>query len=124
MYSISIILLLKNNSTNICSEISKIEMNLWMVYIILAMGYSRKKPNRGGGGLRIWNFQGYQRNSICNFQELIKNRGEISTDDQEKIMWNFQGSCFLALKFPRDVTQFCGISRVGALLCLEFPGLK
>ena len=29
-----------------------------------------KKPN---GELRIWNFQGYQRNSMCNFQGLIKN---------------------------------------------------
>ena len=29
---ISTILLLKNNLTNICSKISKIEMNLWMVY--------------------------------------------------------------------------------------------
>ena len=32
LYSISIILLLKNNLTNICSKISKIEMNLWMVW--------------------------------------------------------------------------------------------
>ena len=31
--------------------------------------YSRKNPN---GGFRIWNFQGYQRNSMWNFQELIK----------------------------------------------------
>ena len=67
------------------------------------MGYSRKKPNRGGGGrggggveggLRIWNFQGYQRNSMWNFQKLIKK-------------------------------QSSGISRgVGALFCLEFPGVK
>ena len=32
--SISIILLLKNNLPNICSKISKIRMNLWMVYIL------------------------------------------------------------------------------------------
>ena len=32
LYSTSIILLLKNNFTNICSKISKIGMNLWMVY--------------------------------------------------------------------------------------------
>ena len=31
LYSISIILLLKNNLTNICSKISKIRMNLWLV---------------------------------------------------------------------------------------------
>ena len=32
LYNISVILLLKNNLTNICSKISKIGMNLWMVY--------------------------------------------------------------------------------------------
>ena len=32
-YSISIILFLKNNLTNICCKISKIGMNIWMVYI-------------------------------------------------------------------------------------------
>ena len=49
--------------------------------------------------LWIWNFQGYRRNS----------------------MWNFRGSFFLALEFPRDPTQFCGISRGWELFCLEFP---
>ena len=32
LYSVLIILLLKNNLTSICSKISKIGMNLWMVY--------------------------------------------------------------------------------------------
>ena len=32
LYSISIILLLENNLTNICSKMSKIGMNLWMIY--------------------------------------------------------------------------------------------
>ena len=31
LYSISIFLLLENNSTNICSKISKIGINLWML---------------------------------------------------------------------------------------------
>ena len=45
--------------------------------------------------------------------------------DQEKIMWNFQGGpWFKTLKFPRGVTQFCGVSRGEALFCLEFPGVK
>ena len=26
-------------------------------------------------------------------------------DDQEKIMWNFQGSLFLTLEFPRDLKE-------------------
>ena len=38
---------------------------------------------------RTWNFQVYQRNSMWNFQGLIKN----------------------TMEFPRDLTQFCGISR-------------
>ena len=29
------------------------------------------------GGLRIWNFQGYQNNSMWNFQGLIKNEVEF-----------------------------------------------
>ena len=44
-----------------------------------------------------------------------------SKSDQEKIMRNFQGSRFLFLEFPRDVTQFCTIS---GRICLEFPGVK
>ena len=42
--------------------------------------------------------------------------------DQEKILWNFQGPLFLALEFPRDLTQFYEISRGGAFF-LEFPGV-
>ena len=56
------------------------------------MAYSKKNPNKGG--LRIWNFQGYQRNSMWNFQGLIKNKMEFPKGDQEKIMWKFQGSVF------------------------------
>ena len=50
------------------------------------MGYSKKNPY---GGLRIWNFQGYQRNGMWNFHGLIKNE----------------------VDFPRRVTKKkCGIS--------------
>ena len=51
---------------------------------------------------------------------LLKRSG-ISNGDQEKIVWNFQGSWLLALEFPGDLTQFCGISRGGALFCIQFP---
>ena len=84
---------------------------------VCKMGYSRKNPNRG---LRIWNFQGYQRNSMRNFQGLIKKLSGISKGDQEKTIQSFQGSLFLALEFPRDLTQFCGIS----LFCLKFTEAK
>ena len=62
-----------------------------------------------------------------NFEGLIKNEVEFPKGDPEKIMLNFQGqgSLFLGLEFPRDLTQFCGISSRGwALFCLEFSGVK
>ena len=89
--------------------------------------YSRKNPNWWGeaGGLRIWNFQGYQRNSMWNFQGW-------------KMMWNFQG-----VTIPRknnveflwifgfcigiskgSNTTYSGICRGWALFCLEFPGFR
>ena len=40
--------------------------------------------------------------------------------DQEKIMWNIQGSWFLPLEFRRDLTKICGITRSRAF-CLESP---
>ena len=48
----------------------------------------------------------------------------FSRDDQEKLMWNFQGSCFQGFKFMRSETQFCGVSRGEALFCLQFPVVK
>ena len=83
------------------------KLNEKKIYTLFTPVYSRKKTNRRG--FRVWNFA-----EVCG----------ISRGDQEKIMWNFQGSWFLVLKFSRDVTQFCTISRAGALFCLEFPGVK
>ena len=37
------------------------------------IGLFQKKKTGGVGGVRIWNFKGYQRNSMWNFQGLIKN---------------------------------------------------
>ena len=45
----------------------------------------------------------------------------ISKGDPEKRLCNFQGPWFLVLEIPRDLIQFCGISRAGVLFCLEFP---
>ena len=53
---------------------------------------------------------GIKETSKLDFQELIKNGVEFLRVTQKK-MWNFQGSLFLALEFPWDLTQFCGISR-------------
>ena len=51
-------------------------------------------------------------------------QSRISRAGQEKITWSFPGSWFLVLEFPRDVTQFCGISRGEALFSLEFRRVK
>ena len=86
--------------------------------------YNGKKQTEGEGALRIWNFQGYWRNSKWIFQGLIKNNVECSGHDQGKIMWNFQESWFYVLKFLKGVTQLCGVSRGEALFCLKFPRVK
>ena len=44
--------------------------------------------------------------------------------DQERFMWNFHGSWFLALDFPKGVTQLCRISKGEALFCSKFPNVK
>ena len=51
-------------------------------------------------------------------------RGGIPRIDQENIMLNFYKSSFLALEFPRGVTQFHEICKGKALLCTEFPRVK
>ena len=57
LYSISIILFLKNNLTNICCKISKIGMNIWMVYICNMNNsgkYSTKGWEEGECTLQCW----------------------------------------------------------------------
>ena len=56
-------------------------------------------------------FPGYQRNGMRNFQGLIKNEVGFPRVNKKKIMWNFQESLFLVLEFPKELTQFYGISR-------------
>ena len=85
----------------------------------LTIDYSRKKQT---GGLRRWNSQGYQRNSTWNFQGLIKNKVEFPRVTKKNNV-EFPGVLVFGLGIPRDLTQFCRISRVGAF-CLEFPGVK
>ena len=72
-----------------------------------------KNRGGGGGGGGGWNFQGEQKKSMRNFQELIKGKVEFPRRVTKKKN--------LGLKFPRDLTQSCGISRGEALFCLEFP---
>ena len=51
------------------------------LWCIILLGYSRKIPN---GGLRICNFQSYQRNSMWNFQWFIKNEVEFPSVTMKK----------------------------------------
>ena len=84
---------------------------------LFTLVYSRKKNKHGAGGGRWGGWGGVQD------MDFPGGCG-ISRGDQEKSIWNFQGSWFLILGFPRDVTQFFTISGGGALICLEFPGVK
>ena len=91
--------------------------------IVGQMGsYSRKISNRDyeGWRLRLWNFQrGYSRNSISKFQGFIKKGVEFPG-----IKKNSCGICMGAWFLASSVTQFCGISRVEALLCPKFRRVK
>ena len=82
------------------------------------MGYSRKR-NRGVED----ESSGVSKKQHVQFSGVNEKQSGISKSDQEKKMWNFQGFWIFPLEFPRDLAQFCGISRSGALFCLEFLGV-
>ena len=82
------------------------------------MGYSINNPKKkGGGGVRgtgwrwIWNFQGYQRNSMCNFWGWPrKNNVEFPgvfvfglgiSKGSNTILWNIQGLSFVLSEISR-----------------------
>ena len=58
--------------------------------------YNGKKQTEREGRerVRIWNFQGYWKNSKSIFLGLIKDNVEYSGHDQVEIMWNFHESWF------------------------------
>ena len=53
-----------------------------------------EKSKQGGGGLRIWNFKGYQINSKWNFQGLIKKEVEFPRVTKKKECGISRGLCF------------------------------
>ena len=65
--------------------------------------YPRKNPNKG---LRIWNFEGYQRNSMWNFQELIKNEVEFPRVTKKNWCRIFRGLCFWPRNFSLELRIF------------------
>ena len=54
LYDKSIIILLTNDLTNICSKISKIRLILWMVYTCAAMGKGWRKLKSWGEMNVLW----------------------------------------------------------------------
>ena len=75
--------------------------------------------------LRIWNFQGYQRNSMWNFQGLIKWNFQGWPRKNNNVEFPGAGVLFLVLEFLIDLThnfvEFLGGWRFS---CLEFPGVR
>ena len=71
-----------------------------------------------------FSFQVYWRKSTWKYQGLIKKQLEFLGVVTEKQMWNFPGSWFLALEFPRGGTQFCRIYRSESLFSPEFLKVK
>ena len=73
------------------------------------MGYSRKKPNirRGWKGGSCW---GHTISGCIEERACGNSRGSTKKEVEfpgvmKKIMWNFHGSWFSILEFPRDVIQ-------------------
>ena len=77
----------------------------------------------GGGRDEDMEFQKLSKNSMWNFQGLIKKKWNFQGWPRKKNV-HFPGVLVFGLGNPRDLTQFCGISRGGALFCLEFPEVK
>ena len=90
----------------------------------ISVGLFQKKTKQdGGGGFRIWNFQGYQRNSMWNFQGVIKKKemefprvtkkknnmefpgvlvfGLGISEGSNTILWNFQRWSFVLFGISR-----------------------
>ena len=84
----------------------------------IKMGYSRKNPNKG---VEDMGFPGvYQRNSIWNFQELIKTKWNIQGWPRKSNMEFPRVFVFgLELSKARDLAQFYGISVQGLSFVLS-----
>ena len=67
-------------------------------------------------------FPGVSKKYRLKFLGVNQKRSGISNGDEEKTMWNFQGSLYLTLEFPRDLTKICASSGDGVLL--DFSEVK
>ena len=83
-------------------------------------GLFQKKKQMGW--LRMWSFQGFQRNSMQNFQGLIKNKVGFPRVIKNHV--EYPRVLSLGLAICKGLTQLCRISMGKALFCLEFTGVK
>ena len=65
-----------------CRNSMEVNKNVTGAITTSRNGLFQKKTKQGE--LRIWNFQGYQRNSLWIFQGLIKNEVELSKATKKK----------------------------------------
>ena len=81
-----------------------------------------QKKSKQVGGVDDVEFSGKLKKTV-EVPGVNQKRSEISSGVQEKIMWNFHGSWFLILEFPKSATQFCRTSK-GEVLRVEGRGQK
>ena len=67
---------------------------------LVANGAFSENIQTGGG--EDMKFPEVSKKQYVEFPGVNKKQSGISNGDQEEIMWNFQGSLFLVLEFPRD----------------------
>ena len=79
-------------------------------------GLFQKKKQMGW--LRMWSFQGFQRNSMQNFQGLIKNKVGFPRVIKNHV--EYPRVLSLGLAICKGLTQLCRISMCKALFGLKF----
>ena len=94
-------------------------VHVWILFPFSHIGLFQKKTKQGGWGYGI--SRGVKEIACGISRGYYQKQSGISKGwPRKNHMRKFQGSWFLALEFPRDVTMFCGISKGGVLFCLEF----
>ena len=81
-----------------------------------------QKKSKQVGGVDDVEFSGVLKKTV-EVPGVNQKRSEISSGVQKEIMWNFHGSWFLILEFPKSATQFCRTSK-GEVLRVEGRGAE
>ena len=86
-------------------------------------GLLQKKSKHGSGDWAHGISRGIEGRADKNSRSQFL-KSWISGGFKGKLMWNFHGSWFLTLEYPKGVTQFYGISRGENLFSPEFLKVK